>query len=151
MSASSDASPFPTGLKSKSYGTVDAIQSHLPAAQASKKTIAAIERHESARASFPENNVTNTSVDMRYKPAPDEDGPMKYEAFCKLIGIRPEVNSGSDPDDLEAASGLYHNIRHSYMAASSRHYWFEIFVYSALLAQVLLSANFIILGAVRGE
>jgi len=151
MSASNDVLPLSPDLKFKSYGTVAAIESRPTITQASNKTSAAIERHESAGASFPGNSVANTGVDIRNKPISDEDGPMKYEAFCKLLGIKTEVNTGSDSGDLEAASGLYHTIRHNYMAASSRHYWFEFFVYSAFLAQVLLSANFIILGAVRGE
>lgn len=53
--------------------------------------------------------------------------------------------------DLEAGNGLYHDIRTSHAAMAKAHFWFEIGIYTALLGQVLLSANFIILGAMRGE
>ncbi|KAK5121277.1 hypothetical protein LTR85_005443 [Meristemomyces frigidus] len=81
----------------------------------------------------------------------DDEVPMKRDAFCKLIGIRPHADYGSTPSELESATGLYHDIRVSYSTARGLHFWFEMGIYSALLLQVLLSANFIILGAMRGD
>ncbi|KAK6392743.1 hypothetical protein LTR65_003516 [Meristemomyces frigidus] len=81
----------------------------------------------------------------------DEEVPMKRDAFCKLIGIRLHADYGSTPSELESATGLYHDIRLSYDTAQRLYFWFEMGVYAALLLQVLLSATFIILGAMRGD
>lgn len=81
----------------------------------------------------------------------DDEVPLQREAFCKLIGIRPTASYGSTPSELESGAGLYHDIRVAYNTARGLHFWFEMGVYTALLLQVLLSANFIILGAMHGE
>jgi len=54
-------------------------------------------------------------------------------------------------EDLEEGNGLYHDIRTSHVAMQKWHFWFEVGIYTALLGQILLSAQFIVLGAMRGE
>ncbi|KAI7237267.1 hypothetical protein KC330_g3246 [Hortaea werneckii] len=81
----------------------------------------------------------------------DDTAPLAPEAFRRLIGLRPRAHAGASPAELEAGHGLYHDIRTSYENARRAHLWFEIGIYTSLLGQVLLSANFIILGAMRGD
>ncbi|TKA33342.1 hypothetical protein B0A50_00895 [Salinomyces thailandicus] len=81
----------------------------------------------------------------------DDTAPMTPVAFRRLIGLRSHADAGASPAEIEAGHGLYHDIRVSYESARRAHLWFEIGVYTALLTQVLLSANFIIIGAMQGD
>ncbi|KAI6839227.1 hypothetical protein KC340_g3020 [Hortaea werneckii] len=94
-------------------------------------------------ASAPESDSKQTTF--------DDTAPLAPEAFRRLIGLRPRAHAGASPSELEAGHGLYHDIRTSYENARRAHLWFEIGIYTSLLGQVLLSANFIILGAMRGD
>ncbi|KAI7223048.1 hypothetical protein KC333_g731 [Hortaea werneckii] len=94
-------------------------------------------------ASAPESDSKQTTF--------DDTAPLAPEAFRRLIGLRSRAHAGASPAELEAGHGLYHDIRTSYENARRAHLWFEIGIYTSLLGQVLLSANFIILGAMRGD
>ncbi|KAI6818743.1 hypothetical protein KC332_g10235 [Hortaea werneckii] len=104
------------------------------------------------------NSTTHLFAETTSTPESDskqttfnDTAPLAPEAFRRLIGLRPRAHAGASPAELEAGHGLYHDIRTSYENARRAHLWFEIGVYTSLLGQVLLSANFIILGAMRGD
>ena len=81
----------------------------------------------------------------------DDTVPMTPTAFRRLLGLKAHADAGASPSELEAGHGLYHDIRVSYEAAKRAHLWFEIGIYTSLLGQVLLSANFIIPRAMSGD
>ncbi|KAK0249752.1 hypothetical protein LTR91_003173 [Friedmanniomyces endolithicus] len=83
----------------------------------------------------------------------DDRQPMKPAAFYKLIGLRQPQDASyvSCLAQLEEGSGLYHDIRTNHEYMHRAFYYFELGAYTALLGQILLSANFVVLGAMRGD
>ncbi|KAK3674084.1 hypothetical protein LTR78_005931 [Recurvomyces mirabilis] len=98
-----------------------------------------------------EENRSNPEEDM--ESAIQDYQPMGHAAFYKMIGLRvpTEEDYIACLEDLEEGNGLYHDIRTSHAAMQRWHFWFEVGIYTALLGQILLSAQFIILGAMRGD
>ncbi|TKA80693.1 hypothetical protein B0A55_03689 [Friedmanniomyces simplex] len=116
-----------------------------------------------AHASKPSHNVLTLGVPH----LPDEDGsvtddmdiafddrqPMKPAAFYKLIGLRQPQDASyvACLAELEEGNGLYHDVRTNHEHMQRVFCYFELGTYTALLGQILLSANFVILGAMRGD
>ncbi|KAK4555727.1 hypothetical protein LTR86_006947 [Recurvomyces mirabilis] len=98
-----------------------------------------------------EENRSNPEEDM--ESAIQDYQPMGHAAFYKMIGLRvpTEKDYIACLEDLEEGNGLYHDIRTSHVAMQKWHFWFEVGIYTSLLGQILLSAQFIILGAMRGD
>lgn len=146
MALSSNAVPGYGTLPDKSHTPQD----HVQHAQPTLGTIPAVKLNQPTRP---------MQTDFRV-PAPlsegdpdvlDEERPMKPDAFYKLIGIVPQAADQLSSDDLEAGAGLYHDIRRNQVMMRACHFWLEVMIYTALLLQVVLSAMFIVLGAMRGE
>ncbi|KAK5678718.1 hypothetical protein LTS10_009162 [Elasticomyces elasticus] len=81
----------------------------------------------------------------------------QYSALTLDLGIRIGLKQPKDQSyiaclaDLEEGGGLYHDIRTNHEHMHRTFFYFECCVYAALLGQILLSANFIVVGAMHGE
>ncbi|KAK3642643.1 hypothetical protein LTR56_010691 [Elasticomyces elasticus] len=83
----------------------------------------------------------------------DDRQPMMPSAFYKMIGLKQPKDQSyiACLADLEEGGGLYHDIRTNHEHMHRVFLYFECCIYTALLGQILLSANFIVVGAMHGE
>ncbi|KAK4951011.1 hypothetical protein LTR10_011004 [Elasticomyces elasticus] len=83
----------------------------------------------------------------------DDRQPMTPSAFYKMIGLKQPKDQSyiACLADLEEGGGLYHDIRTNHEHMHRVFFYFECCIYAALLGQILLSANFIVVGAMHGE
>ncbi|KAK1049062.1 hypothetical protein LTR12_008085 [Friedmanniomyces endolithicus] len=127
-------------LPSKTYGTSSIA--HASKASHSLPTLGAVHLPD-------EDCSVIDDMDVAF----DDRQPMKPAAFYKLIGLRQPQDASyvSCLAELEEGNGLYHDIRTNHEHMHRAFYYFELGAYTALLGQILLSANFVVLGAMRGD
>ncbi|KAI9685109.1 MAG: hypothetical protein M1820_010838 [Bogoriella megaspora] len=75
--------------------------------------------------------------------------PLTEPDFYELMGMKPPTEKGEIPKKLNANHGLYTTIVEKYGYYNKKYTIYDILVYTFLILQIILSAIFIVLGALR--
>lgn len=75
--------------------------------------------------------------------------PLKLNEFYELVGMVPPDKDGKPPKNLEAPHGLYAYIRQKERNVARRYQTYDYVMTCLLIVQLILSAIFIVLGAIN--
>lgn len=88
-----------------------------------------------------------TDIDPTASRDAQDTTPLTSTQFYELIGMRAPEKDGTTPKSLEARHGLYSILRQRERLITRKYHAYDTFTTALLLAQLVLSALFIVLGA----
>lgn len=106
-----------------------------------------VDRH-SAHSQLNDRNRRD-SEDENEGSQDEEDEPLRPESFYELIGMMAPDPQGRSPSNLEAAHGFYNQLCQHKRTVERKYRLYDIMIMVFLVMQIVLSAVFIVLGALN--